>query len=65
MKSDNSLRFVPARNRIRCGVAFLVNSYDYYLQNASCISIRTTRHRVELFRPSLSFITIKYHYDYI
>ena len=40
----NPSRFVIARPRAVCGVAFIANSARYWPQNASCIPSRSARH---------------------
>src|SRR5665647_2370337 len=44
----NSTRCVIARTRAVCGVAFLVNSTRYWLQNAPSISSRSALHPLAL-----------------
>jgi hypothetical protein len=40
----NPSRFVPARPRAVCGVAFIANSTRYWPQNAPCIPSRSALH---------------------
>jgi hypothetical protein len=44
----NSSRRVLARPRAVCGVAFLANSYGYWLQNAPCSPSRSALHSLAL-----------------
>ena len=44
----NPSRFVLARPRAVCGVAFIANSTRYWPQNAPCIPSRSAPHPLEL-----------------